>query len=327
MTKTLNALLLILFFSALFTGCKDDSIKDPTQTEMSVYSELRQHADLTIALNAIEMAGLQNELRQDNLTFFAPTDSAFSAYLKELGVDSLSGLYNFFGAATFRNVMLYHLLEKKVKGMDVVNSYVLTAALNANGNNIHAYITRIDKNISLNAFAATVIEGDIEVGGSIIHKINGVLPPLTLNGLIRVNPNFSKLKSAIGKSQGNLETILNQENQIHTIFGPDDIAMTAFLSGEGFTDWSDFTYANSYMDLHNLLEYHIITGETQAQDLKNQTYNTLYSNHWIQVLKEQSGTINIQDEKGTSPTAGLKTTDITAINGTIHVINKVLEHN
>ncbi|WP_417592924.1 fasciclin domain-containing protein [Owenweeksia hongkongensis] len=326
MTKTLNALFLVLFSIALFIGCKDDS-KDPTQTEVSVYNEIRQQSDLSITLEAIEMAGLQNELRQDNLTFFAPTDSAFKAYLQDLGVDSLSGLYNFYGAATFRNVMLYHLLEKKVKGMDVVNSYILTAATNSNGNNIHAYITRIDKNISLNAFTARVSERDIKVGGSVIHKIDGVLSPLTLNGLIRVNSNFSKLKSAISKSQGNLETILNQENQVHTIFGPDDIAITAFLSGNGFTDWSDFANSNSYNALNNLLQYHIISGETQAQGLKNQTYNTLFTNHWIQIVKEQSGAINIQDEKGSSPAAGLKTTDITAINGTIHVLNKVLEHN
>ncbi|AEV31245.1 secreted/surface protein with fasciclin-like repeats [Owenweeksia hongkongensis DSM 17368] len=326
MTKTLNALFLVLFSIALFIGCKEDSYT-PAQIETSVYNTLRQQSDLSITLEAIEMAGLQNELRQDNLTFFAPTDSAFKAYLQDLGVDSLSGLYNFYGAATFRNVMLYHLLEKKVKGMDVVNSYILTAATNSNGNNIHAYITRIDKNISLNAFTARVSERDIEVGGSVIHKIDGVLSPLTLNGLIRVNPNFSKLKSAISKSQGNLETILNQENQVHTIFGPDDIAITAFLSGNGFTDWSDFANSNSYNALNNLLQYHIISGETQAQDLKNQTYNTLFTNHWIQIVKEQSGAINIQDEKGSSPAAGLKTTDITAINGTIHVLNKVLEHN
>ncbi|WP_417603395.1 fasciclin domain-containing protein [Owenweeksia hongkongensis] len=326
MTKTPNALFLVLFSIALFIGCKEDSYT-PSQIETSVYNTLLQQSDLSITLEAIEMAGLQNELRQDNLTFFAPTDSAFKAYLQDLGVDSLSGLYNFYGAATFRNVMLYHLLEKKVKGMDVVNSYILTAATNSNGNNIHAYITRIDKNISLNAFAASVSERDIEVGGSVIHKIDGVLSPLTLNGLIRVNPNFSKLKSAISKSQGNLETILNQENQVHTIFGPDDIAITAFLSGNGFTDWSDFANSNSYNALNNLLQYHIISGETQAPDLKNQTYNTLFTNHWIQIVKEESGAINIQDEKGSSPAAGLKTTDITAINGTIHVLNKVLEHN
>ncbi len=327
MIKIIKPLLLVFFLTTLLASCAKDEKSAPQQLEANIYNELGQHPDLSITLKAIEMAGLQDVLRQNNLTLFAPTDSAFALYLDDLGVDSLSGLYNFYGAATFKNVMLYHILQKKVEATDVVNSYIATAATNSNNNHLHAYISRVDKNISLNSFAASVSQRDIKTGESVIHKVDGVLSPLTLNGLIRVNPNFSKLKAAISKCQNNIETILNQENQVHTIFGPDDLAMNAFLSGEGVADWSEFTNANSSNTLGDLLKYHILSGEIQAQDLQNNRYATIHSGHWIEIIKEQGGSINIQDEKGTLPNASLKTSDITAINGTIHIINKVLKHN
>lgn len=326
MTKYLKSLFIVLFAMAALVGCQSDEKDQPTP-KANVYTELAKHSDLSIAMQAIDMAGLQSTFTKDNLTFFAPTDSAFSKHFENLGVNNLTELYNFYGAETFKNVILYHLLEKKVKGMDVINSYIVTAAKNSNGNHMHAYISSIDKNISLNAFAANVTKRDIEVDGSVIHKVDGVLSPLTLNGLIRVNPNFSKLRSAISKTQDNLEAILNQENQKYTIFGADDAAMNAFLSSKGFTGWSDFTSANSTYDLSCLLKYHILGGETKAADLQNKSYNTLYSGHEVEVVKKESGTLNILDEKGTFPVAGVKTTDIIAINGAIHIIDKVLEYN
>lgn len=326
MNKTLKTSLLVFSIMAVFTNCKEENKDFPVQKN-SVYTELHQQSDLSITLQAIEMAGLQQTLSQDNLTFFAPTDSAFTSYLMDLGVDSLSGLYNLYGHNTFKQVMLYHLLEKKVKTMDVVNSYIITAASNASGNKMHAYITSVYKNISLNAFDASVCESDIEVEGSIIHKINGVLTPLSLNGLIRVNQNFGKLKSAISKTQDNLETLLNGENQVHTFFAPDDVAINSFLARKGFSTWSDYIYANDSYSLSNLLKYHIINGEVQAQALQNQSYGTLYTNHLLEIFKEQSGSINVKDEKGSNPSAVVKTTDITALNGTLHIIDKVLEHN
>lgn len=326
MNISLKIFLLVLSSVAFIAGCKEDKRDLIVAPISSAYDELLEQGDLTITVQAIDMAGLKQIVNQDNITLFAPTDSAFTSFMQDIGVDSLSGLYNLYGPENFRQLVLYHLLEKKVKGMDVVNSYIATAAKNNNGNNIHAYISRVDKNVSLNAFEANVTKGDIEADGSVIHKIDGVLTPLTLYGLIRVNPNFGQLKSAISKTQDNLETILNQENSLYTIFGPTDAAMNSYLSDAGFTSWADYSNSYSSYSISCIVKYHIINDELLAQELSNKTYNTIYTGHAIDIFKEQGGSIKVLDEKRTEH-ATVKTTDITAVNGTMHVIDKVLEHN
>ena len=278
-------------------------------------------------LEAIEMAGLEDFLKQDGITLFAPTDSFFKIHLTDYGVDSLSGLYNFLGPAEFSNFLKYHILEKKLKTMDVVSSYVATAASNTNGNKIHAYANIIGKTVNLNSYAATVIEADIPVEQSILHKVDGVIVPLTLNGLIRVNPNLSKMKSGISKSQDNIEVLLNQENLAHTIFCPNDAAISDFLNDTGYYDWNAFANANGNAALSEMLRYHILEDDYRASSLTTTIYSTLLAGHTLQVIKVSNGTINIQDEQNTQPMAAILTTDITAINGSLHIVDKVLRHN
>lgn len=327
MTIRIKTIALVLGLSFVAFSCKKDELSSPEPKVLTVYSTLQQHEDLSLFTEAIEMAGLQDVYNQGGLTLFAPTDSSFKVYLKDIGADSLTGLYNLYGEATFKNLLKYHLLEKKVKAMDVVSSYVATSATNSNGNQLHAYVSSIDKRISLNSYAATITTSDIEAGDGIIHKVNGVLTPLTLSGLIRVNPNLSKMKTAISKSQDNLELLLNQDNQMHTIFCPNDAAVNAFLSDTGYYDWNAFTSANGNVALSELLKYHVLRNDNRAQNLQTAEYMTLFSGHSFEIIKDNSGTVKIKDEQDSQPRASVITTDITAVNGSIHIIDKLLRHN
>lgn len=320
---------LLIAAIGLMLSCKsEDGDLNPPTSKSNVYSELQKEADLSLFLEAVELAGMQSSLQQDGITLFAPNDSSLQFYLSRvLGVDSISGFYHFAGAETFQSFLSYHILQKKLKTMDVVNSYIATSAKNADGDYLHLYASSVNKNIFLNSYAGKVIEPDHEVEGSVIHKIEGVLTPLTLNGLIRVNPNLSKMRTAISTSQDNLETLLNQENQMNTIFCPNDVAISTFLNDSGYVDWKGFTYQNGNSALSNLLRYHILNGNQRASELSNATYLSLYSGHYVEIMKDNSGTVKLKDETGMEPYAAIKTTDITAVNGSIHIIDKVLQHN
>ena len=319
---------MIAGFCILVSCKKDDSKPNEPTPKASVYSELQKDADLSLFLEAVELAGMQPTLEEDAITLFAPNDSSFRFYLtKVLGVDSVLGFYNFAGSETFKSFLGYHILQKKLKTMDVVNSYIATSAKNSAGHYLHLYTSSVNKNILINSYAGKVIEPDHEVEGSVIHKIEGVLTPLTLNGLIRVNPNLSKMKTGISTSQDNLETFLNQENQMNTIFCPNDIAISTFLNDSGYVDWKAFTNQNGNVALSELLKYHILSGNKRASELSNSSYLTLLPGHYFEIIKDNSGTVKLIDEVGIEPYAAIKTTDITAVNGSIHIIDKVLQHN
>jgi len=326
MISFLKKIALVLLITSAVWSCKEDE-KDPPVTPYSnVYQELQNQSNLSLYLQAVEIAGLTDELSADGITLLAPTDSAFNVYLKGLDIDNIEGLHQFYGHSIFQNFVLYHVLEKKVKTMDVVNSYLPTAATDDNGDKLHAYTSSVNKQVYINAYAGRIIEADMEVESSVIHKINGVLTPLTLNGLIRVNPSLSKLKTAISQTQDNLEVLLNQENQSYTIICPNDVAVNSFFTEHGYTTWADLKKEYGNPALGNLLRYHILNGAIKAADLSNGLYYPLLGGHYFEIIKDNSGTISIIDEKNSMPRPSITTTNIVAVNGTIHIADRVLEH-
>src|SRR5690606_27978519 len=138
----------------------------------------------------------------------------------------------------------------RVKAENISNGYVLTFAQTSQNDRLHSYMSRDDMKVTING-TATVQEADImaEAGG--IHIIDDVLTPLTLQGLCRVNPKFSKLNIAIDFAGGSVDSILNDRTDFHTLFAPTDGAFNTFLNYYG------------YMDIHTLLN---LIGPVQIED-------------------------------------------------------------
>ena len=116
-------------------------------------------------VTAITVAGLDTTLKSPGpFTVFAPSDEAFSK-LPSGTVESLLE-----DILTLRKLLEYHVVSGKVMASDVAN---LDTATTVAGEDIR--ITASDSSIKVND--AQVIQPDVEAENGVIHVIDTVLSP------------------------------------------------------------------------------------------------------------------------------------------------------
>lgn len=319
---------LLLIFSLFLQGCKEDSSSDYPHkpAPKSILALAGEQEDLSLFVEAAEAAQIEFAMQPGApYTLMAPTDSSFKAYLNSQGYTTIQDLHNAMGDEKFRLFVSYHILEKKVKAENISNGYVVTFAKTTEKDRLHSYMTRNELNITINRGAARVIQANITSDAGVIHKIDGVLTPLTLEGLTKVNPNFSKLSIAIDFAGSNIQQILNDETQYYTLFAPTDAAFNMFLNHYGYVDINALLDLIGPQQIEDALKYHLIKGRFKAEDFQNQDYETLLAGASLKILKDNSGTILITDDSN-NPLVKITNTNIVAVNGVMHIIDQVLEY-
>jgi len=129
-----------------------------------VLMALTQDAELSTFAKLVQTAGLSDAIAAGNVTVFAPTDEAFKA-VPAATLDKLSK-----DADLLKSVLNYHVLPAKTMSISVEGN---VAASTLNGAKLGLgragdFVTADD---------AMVTTPDIEVGTSVIHKIDRVLMP------------------------------------------------------------------------------------------------------------------------------------------------------
>jgi uncharacterized surface protein with fasciclin (FAS1) repeats len=115
---------------------------------------------------ALQETGLDEVLasEDDQYTVFAPTDDAFAALLKQLGISA--------GALLARddlaNILLYHVTEGRRYASSVVNPGDIEML---NGGSVTTDGT------TLNGGQAGIVATDIEASNGVVHVIDGVRLP------------------------------------------------------------------------------------------------------------------------------------------------------
>ena len=96
---------ILLAVTTLFVGCEKE--EEMVQMDEKNIVEVAQSAgQFNVLLQAAVKAGLADFLStENNLTVFAPTDAAFAALLKDLGLTSLDQI----DAATLGNILNQHI--------------------------------------------------------------------------------------------------------------------------------------------------------------------------------------------------------------------------
>ncbi|MFP2995893.1 fasciclin domain-containing protein [Spongiivirga sp. MCCC 1A20706] len=237
--------------------------------------------------------GLVDTLNGDGpFTVFAPTDAAF-AMLNEVpqGQD-------------LTNVLLYHVLSGTFTLNDIPEGVTMIAT--ALGEEL-----KIDRNgnmITLND-TITVTTTDIMASNGVIHVIDGVLIPPSLQPLPTIveiaagNPDFSTLVSAV--QQAGLVDALNAEGPF-TVFAPTN---TAFAQLDAIPEGDA---------LAQVLLYHVIDGKITSDDIpQGETLVTTKQGEQVSVVR--NGDMITLNE-----TISVIVKDIMASNGVIHVIDGVL---
>ena len=130
----------------------------------SIY-ETAKEAGFSTLVAAVDAAGLAETLTNDGpFTVFAPTDEAFAA----LPDGALEGLLKDKDALI--NVLLYHVVEGKVKAKDVVR---IDAAKMLNGQKAKVKVKKDTVMID----GVKVVKTDIMATNGVIHVIDAVMLP------------------------------------------------------------------------------------------------------------------------------------------------------
>ena len=250
---------------------------------------------------ALVHADLVSTLQGDGpFTVFAPTDDAFTA----AGID-LSTFDTDEENATLVDILTYHVYSGSVAAADVTDGMSATMV---NGDSVTFTVT--DGTVMVGD--ATVTTADVTASNGIIHVIDKVLmPPADLGDIPTVAQGTGAHDSLVAAViQANLLTTLQGDGPF-TVFAPTDDAFTA-----AGIDLSTFDTDEENATLVDILTYHVYSGSVAAADVTDGMSATMVNGDSV-TFTVTDGTVMVGD-------ATVTTADVTASNGIIHVIDKVL---
>ena len=267
------------------------------------------------AYQAVVAAGLADTLASADNTFtvFVPTDGAFAA-LAEANPAALDYLLANPEDA-LANVLLYHVVPGKLMGTDVAASDSLTTA---QGEDLRVTVNS-DGAIFIND--ARVIAADIPAKNGVIHVLNDVLVPQSLElpaaptpGETEELPTIAEVLSEDGRftlllnaleSTGLADTFAAAGD--YTVFAPVDSAFEGV--GElGLTE----------DQLRSILLFHVVGDSlTRDQLATDDLVPTLSNGRPIFVNRDGSTILNLSGVE-------VQTFNIPASNGIIHVIDQIM---
>ena len=268
-----------------------DGVLIPPSMQLPSIVEIATSDDnFSTLVSALQAADLVTTLQGDGpFTVFAPTNDAFAALDAIPEGDDL------------KEVLLYHVVSGKYTGAELLEKQTVTTVQGE-----EVTIEWMDGKVVLNG-TVTVVIADIMASNGIVHVIDGVLipPSMQLPSIVEIatsDDNFSTLVSAL--QAADLVTTLQGDGPF-TVFAPTNYAF------EGLDDIPEGD------DLKEVLLYHVLAGKYTAEDLlEEQTVTT---------LQGSDITIQMEDDKIIlNGCVTLSVANIEASNGIVHVIKRVL---
>ena len=308
MRMPLKFLILALVASMTFVACGDDDDDDDDDVEATIYAELSADGDYDTLVEAIDAAGLDGTLDDEeaDFTVFAPNDDAFAALEEGLLDDLLDD------TDLLNTVLLSHVLEGTITAEDVESGTVTTVA----GTEVE--VTADGDTVTFGG--QTVVRADWMASNGVIHGIDGVfVPDVEENGengedelgtiveQLLEDEDYSILVSAV------LEAGISEELDAvdeYTLFAPDNAAFENTLQALDITQ-EELLERD---DLADILRFHVIAGTNMAADLQTGTVETI-------------GGADVEiDADATPPTyqgVDIVDTDREASDGVIHTLDAV----
>ena len=272
------------------------------------------NSDLTELVGALTAGGnttFTTLLSDDatDFTVFAPVNAAFTAFSNPMSNDINDILSNhvIVGAAAF--------------AAGLTNSYVTTAATNADGDNLSMYINT-DDGVSLNG-TSNVAAADIVATNGVIHAVDAVIDLPTVVTFATADATFSPLVAALteGTPATDFVSVLSGDGPF-TVFAPTDTAFQALLDSN--MDWTSVTDIDEAL-LTSVLYHHVVSGNVRSGDLTDGIAPATLEGDPITINLPGTGDniADITDGAG-NPGIGIIAVDVQANNGVIHVVNQVM---
>ena len=293
--------------------------------------------NLTALEAAVIKADLVDTLKSEGpFTVFAPTDDAFMGLLMALGGDfnSLDDFDTDEEIALLKDILLYHVVPGKVLEADLVAGSVPTALEESNIEIIESEGTFVIGDAS--ETNANIKDTDLEATNGVAHIIDKVLLPqsaldflatLKMKNIVEMaieTEDLSILVDALKAANAGLVETLSGEGPF-TVFAPTNHAFVELLGilGDDYNSLADFDTAEEKVLLAKILTYHVVENEA----LFKSDLSTIHSVSTVQgeeigVNIRRNGVINLEDSSNDHTQVTIE--DVSASNGVVHVVNKVL---
>ncbi|MGA0557837.1 fasciclin domain-containing protein [Larkinella sp. VNQ87] len=316
-----RSLLLVAFvvLGTFLAGCDGEEEDAPAQPK-TVADLVVEGSEFTILEAAIRQAGQLDAFKNPNLTVFAPNDAAFRA----------SGIADANALATLTQpqltaILQYHVLKAAVasSGFPMESNKPVQTSLSINDQPVIVYVTNGSGGLFVNG--ARIVTPDIQAANGVIHVIDRILlpPPSgstgggTLVGVVAADTSLSLLGTAalrVAASNPTLATVLTG-TEPYTTFAPTNNAFRALKLSS-----SDTINKVPVATLADILANHVVAGRLYSNDLKTGDL-TAYSNKRLTLNVGTSVTVK---SSGIPLPATVTQANLTATNGVVHKIDKVL---
>ena len=330
--NTLKKIHFVAFFLLIifgFISCNNDDDDDFDETT-SIAALVKLDNDLSMFNEALKLAGenFVNDLNSNSAlapyTLLAPTNAAFQFFLDGSEYNELSDI----PVDSIRSIILHHVIPRaEIRSSDfstAKSGYLITSLRGGPGNTTIVMTFDARNDVVLNGLSV-VIEADINASNGIIHKVNKIIEPTTVDNFIFSNPSLSLMAEAI--NEVGLRPVLRSDVGAQeaakpplTVFVPSNEAFQALLATNN--QWNSISDIPKET-LSEILGLHIIKEKNIDA---NRFGNFIGPQDAIsgKITLNLVGTIGSVIGEGNSEAALVTSGNIQGTNGVIYVIDKVL---
>ncbi len=308
--------LLALLLTLMACNNDDDDFGFPERDNMIEFASSEGNYD--IVLEALDVMNLTNTVANISpITFFAPNDAAFEAYLAAAGVSSVAEL----DQDTLGDLLTNHIIAGDFRTTTLQSGYYSTISSIRFDQAIPslAYLS-VESGVRLNG-KALVIDADNAVENGFLQGIDQIASPATILTFATLDPDFDSLEVALTRSDLDTDFVAELSKPgPYTVFAPSNEAFDTLLMNN--PDWTAIQDIPAET-LEKVLRLHVSTTENlrSNQLFNGRIINTIASEETLLVDITSIAEPQIVASGNTST---LSILDIQAENGVIHILNKVL---
>ncbi|MFK7785086.1 MAG: fasciclin domain-containing protein [Crocinitomicaceae bacterium] len=274
-----------------------DAVVLPVETVVDVAID-NNFTSLTTAVVTAELLPVLTD-PAGTFTVFAPTDQAFDDIAAALNTD-IAGVL---ALPNLADILTYHVLGAEVLSSGVTNGLIAQPV--STTNTLKMTVTGSGE---VYANQAEVTSFDIMSDNGVVHVLDAVVLPNETVVDVAIDNNFTSLTTAVVTAEL-LPTLTNPFAEF-TVFAPTDQAFDNLATALN----TDIAGILALPNLADILLYHTVSGTVLSTGLVDGPVATVEGND---ILVDLSAGVMIND-------ATVATPDVTAENGVVHVIDKVL---
>jgi transforming growth factor-beta-induced protein len=285
----------LLALSIGFTSCKDEEEGGSTATQ-SIYGVLSADANYSVLVAAIDRVGLKAMLDgSTDYTIAAPSDQDFELQQIDLAA---------FTDAEVENIIKYHIFSGSLASSQFADdTYYSSEATASTGAQLSVYVL----NGGVPKFNGYSAGTTVSATNGIVHKLNGVLVPLSVREMLRQNEDIKTYSDAVALDA----TIRTQiEDNTNTVFATQEGPFNTYLASENAI-LTTLQPSKRRAIMHNSI---IVDKSLRSNEVAG-THTTLDTD---MVVTNTGGTVNIDGK------ADVVVPDIQCTDGVIHIINGLL---